>query len=200
MYWVLSYRTRVLGLSSEYRVQNAECIGQSTMHLFQVPARHIWVVKHWLITEQYPAFPGQLSSLCCKCLGPAVSEIWTSVLPNKTVMSYLIVCHSGVYWYTTYWPLSSYQQHIGFCGTESLTSLGCARIHKPSFCSGSCVEIHAGTKLQNKTSLIHSWNTLDTLFKIFLNTHDTLFKHPWTFLRMFWNYLETASKHNLNFF
>ena len=29
-------------------------------------------------------------------------------------------------------------------------------IKKPSFCSGSCDEIHAKTKSQNKTSLKHS--------------------------------------------
>ena len=32
--------------------------------------------------------------------------------------------------------------------------------NKPSFCSGSCNEIHARTKSQNKTSLKHSWNTV----------------------------------------
>ena len=40
-------------------------------------------------------------------------------------------------------------------------------LNKPFFCSGSCDEIYATTKLRNKTSLKYSWNTLETLFEIF---------------------------------
>ena len=40
----------------------------------------------------------------------------------------------------------------------------------PSFCSGSCDEIDATTKLQNKTSLKDSGNTHETFYKIF-STH-----------------------------
>ena len=54
------------------------------------------------------------------------------------------------------------------------------RENKPSLCSGSCDEIHATTKSQNKTYLKlflkFSLYTLDT----FLNTRETSVKHlPW---------------------
>ena len=42
----------------------------------------------------------------------------------------------------------------------------------PAFYSGSCNEIHARTKLQNKTSLKYFWNALETLWN-FLETHMT---------------------------
>ena len=56
--------------------------------------------------------------------------------------------------------------------------------NKPYFCLGSCKEIHAKSKSQNKTSLKHSWNILENLFRNFLETQLTLFKHPWNFLKM----------------
>ena len=56
------------------------------------------------------------------------------------------------------------------------------KLNKPSFCSGSCDEIHA-TKLQKKLNL----KTLDTSLKLFMkfywNTLDTFFKCPWNFLK-----------------
>ena len=65
-------------------------------------------------------------------------------------------------------------------------------INKPSFCSGSWDEIHATTKLQNKTSLKHSWNTLETFFWKVLETNLTLYwNNLETSLKGLWNYLET---------
>ena len=60
--------------------------------------------------------------------------------------------------------------------------------NKPSFCSGSCYEIHAKTKWQNKTSLKHSSNTLDTSLECFWNCLQTPINLPW-------NTLETSLKH-----
>ena len=62
--------------------------------------------------------------------------------------------------------------------------------NKPSFCSGSCNEIHARRKLQNKTSLKYlnfletqlTQNTLETSLKSFRNCLETYLKHLWTFL------------------
>ena len=55
---------------------------------------------------------------------------------------------------------------IGRCRT--LRSFSNLFRNKPSFCSGSCDKIHATKKLQNKTSLKDSWNTLETFYDIFL--------------------------------
>ena len=56
--------------------------------------------------------------------------------------------------------------------------------NKPSFCSGSCDEIHA-TKVQKKLHL----KILDTPLEIFIkfswNTLHIFFKHPWNFLKTF---------------
>ena len=48
------------------------------------------------------------------------------------------------------------------------------RKNKPSFCSGSCGEIHARRKLQNKTSLKY-FNFLET--QLTLNTLETSLKN-----------------------
>ena len=45
--------------------------------------------------------------------------------------------------------------------------------NKSSFCSDSCDEIHATTKLNNKTS--DSWNTLKQI-------HEVLLKYTWHFI------------------
>ena len=58
--------------------------------------------------------------------------------------------------------------------------------NKPSFCSGSCDEIRATKNLSNKTSLKHSWNTLEAFVQIVLKHTNTFFetssKHLWTCL------------------
>ena len=72
--------------------------------------------------------------------------------------------------------------------------------NKPSFCSGSCDEIHAN--LSNKTSLKHSWNTIKLSFSNSLLTPSELFKiplnHPLIFLettlQLPWNALRTSLK------
>ena len=67
--------------------------------------------------------------------------------------------------------------------------------NKPSFCSGSCNEIHARKKLQNKTSLKNSWNTLENFNWNFLETHLTLsLKTLETFFKCLWNCLENSHK------
>ena len=64
--------------------------------------------------------------------------------------------------------------------------------NKPSFCSGSCNEWHVATKLQNKSSLKHSKNTLHFFWK-FLETRVTLSLNTLeTSSKQFWNSLETT--------
>ena len=63
--------------------------------------------------------------------------------------------------------------------------------NKPSFCSGSCDEIHVRKKLQNKTSLKYlnflethlTQNTFETSLASFWNCLETHLKHLWTSLR-----------------
>ena len=59
-------------------------------------------------------------------------------------------------------PLGHKLQSYKTNGSRS-TGLSIRIENKPSFCSGSCVEIHARTKLLNKTSLKSSWNAVETL-------------------------------------
>ena len=65
--------------------------------------------------------------------------------------------------------------------------------NKLSVCLGSCNGGFATTKFQNKTSVKHSWNSLESFLDIFL-------KHTWTFLKTSFNTFETPLKHPMNFF
>ena len=55
-------------------------------------------------------------------------------------------------------------------------------VNKPSFCSGSCDEIHDTTKLQNRTSLKDFWNFLWYFLDTFFNTLESSLKHLWNCL------------------
>ena len=62
-----------------------------------------------------------------------------------------------------------------YFGVNLFSHLICFMTNKPSFWTGSCDEIHATTKWQNKTSLKDYWNTFETFYEIFL-------KYTWHFL------------------
>ena len=103
------------------------------------------------------------------------------------------------------WSMKRIVCHVADRSLEKSQSVHKARYscklsleNKPSFCSGSCDEIQARSKLQNKTSLNTLWKTLEAFFSSnFLETHLTLPLNTLeTFLICLWNYLETPLKHS----